>query len=63
MEPATETPAERTFDETVLMQEEMNLRELGKNLLVVVVVLLLSRVFFIIRDLERFHRLPGRHQR
>lgn len=31
MEPATEAPAERTLVETVLMQEEMNLMELGRK--------------------------------
>lgn len=61
MEAATEALADRTPEEAVLMQEEMNLRELGRKplavpLLLLVVVLVLVWPFFIVRE---YRRRPG----
>lgn len=55
MEPATEAPAERTLEDTVLIQEEINLNEFGMKPFVelsFLALLLLLFWFFLIIEIE-----------
>lgn len=73
-ETVTEAPAERTLVDTVLMQDEMNLRELGINplvfvpfftlfLLLLLLLLLMFWLFFIIyNQIRNLESLTGNQQ-
>lgn len=55
MEPATEAPAERTLEDTVLIQDEINLNEFGMKPFVelsFLALLLLLFWFFLIIEIE-----------
>lgn len=52
MEPATEALANLTLDDTVLIQEEMSLNELGKNPLLFSLFFLLLLLFWFLLIIE-----------